>query len=444
MSVCRIHLPCIEKNPFQPSFANKDIQETVGTGFCVFLHDQKWIITCSHVVKNCLDPTKIPIYVEGRPYEVSLHTYCPDRDVAFLTDIPDDVEACDIGDDQTLQPLDPVVVKGFPMGFSDMMTRDCKFNGRKESRLQVDGNINPGDSGGPVFDKNGQVVGMITSGIPKANEITWAQPISVILSVTVPSSNIVQHRPVVGLSVQPITKDWCELYKIPVEGVRVTMVEPYSCVKGKINVGDIITHVNQEPLDNQGFVSSSRVYFQFAFPDRTDISLQWYTPSSQKTGAWEGPMKSISCHHTAPFYFAGMCVIEYCCCEPVLHLYKKYNIPHDKLLVTYITSGSPAGQFGIVKKGDGLDKVNTIPVSTIHQLRKAIKDVITTKKGKVYVQWDTISQKQHVVLLDTIMKWEELTSQAQHYEPDPLFEHFSSTICTNNVCQKISLKHERD
>ena len=438
MSVCRILLPSMEKNPFEPPFVNKDVQETVGTGFCVEQYGQKWIVTCSHVVKNCLDSNEIPIFVDGKPYHVSLHTYCPDRDVAFLSNIPDDVQPCQLGDDTLLQVLDPVVVKGFPMGFSDMMTRDCKFNGRKDGRLQVDGAINPGDSGAPVFDADGKVVGMITSGIPKANEITWAQPITVILSLTVPSEELVQRKPILGVHVQPITQDWCDLYDIPVHGVRVIVVEPFSCLAGNIQVGDIITSICGHPLDNQGFVTldktSPRVHFQYAFPNHPHISIEWYNPSSRTQQKWSGEMTSISCHHK-PFYFAGMCVVEPCFCEDVQHLYKKHNVPKTKLVISYITSGSPAGQFGILKKGDAIEKVNTVPVSSIHDLCKAMKQVLSTPQKKVYIQWDTTSQKQHVVLLDNIMKWEELTSQAQHYKPDELFNYFSNTLCKGNVCQ---------
>lgn len=112
----------------------------------------------------------------------------PEIDVAIVEVLPtpdtdpNALVAWPLGDDRAdIVMGDTVEVYGYPLGQEHLKASNSNVNGRERGLLQLDGSINFGDSGGPVV-KEGRVVGWITQGVPEANAVSFAQPVSLLLA----------------------------------------------------------------------------------------------------------------------------------------------------------------------------------------------------------------------------------------------------------------------
>ena len=155
-----------------PKNKEADIESGVGTG--VVIKDDGTILTNYHVVwgaKRLLvtfaDGTESPAHVVG------VH---PDKDLAVVKPqkIPDDLQPAILGSSRQLMPGDGVVAVGFPYGIGPSVSAGVVSGlgreflspegGRRLAGLiQFDAAANPGNSGGPLVNLSGEVVGIVTA-----------------------------------------------------------------------------------------------------------------------------------------------------------------------------------------------------------------------------------------------------------------------------------------
>lgn len=163
-----------EQNPLQ-NFLNKqppkDIPHMiVGTCFVVKHNDKKIIITNNHVIEN-LENIKIAFESSLQSYHVIVSRANKKSDIAVLeyvdsSDDFTDIPALEWGDSTQLQHGDPVMAIGHPLGKSfTVSTGIVSHPGRYNdpgygSVIQTDTAINKGNSGGPLFNDRGRVVGI--------------------------------------------------------------------------------------------------------------------------------------------------------------------------------------------------------------------------------------------------------------------------------------------
>ncbi len=116
-----------------------------------------------------------------------------EMDLALLKlETPQALVALPLGDSQGLFETMPVAAFGFPFG-TDLALRDNEFpnvsvstghiSALRMSRgelqeIQLDAALNPGNSGGPVLNEKGQVIGIVASGIEWADSVNFAIPVS--------------------------------------------------------------------------------------------------------------------------------------------------------------------------------------------------------------------------------------------------------------------------
>ena len=145
-----------------------------GIGSGVVIVDRGIILTNLHVVQG-MKRVVITFY-DGTESEADLVSVHPENDLAVLRarTIPDDLPAATLGSAASLKPGDEVVAVGFPFGIGPSISAGVVSGLNREFRspqgqrvltqlIQFDAAANPGNSGGPLVNMDGDVVGIVTA-----------------------------------------------------------------------------------------------------------------------------------------------------------------------------------------------------------------------------------------------------------------------------------------
>jgi S1-C subfamily serine protease len=230
-----------------------------GSGF-IFTPDGL-ILTNSHVVH---DATMIEVKLaDGR--RVSAHTIGDDpaTDLAVIRIDAPGLQAVPLGDSQQLRPGQMAIAIGNPYGFQSTVTAGVisalgrslrSYSGRLiEDVIQTDAALNPGNSGGPLVDSSGQVIGVNTATILPAQGICFAIGINTAKFV---ASRLLRdgriRRSYIGVSAQtvPIHRRVVRFYSLAKEsGVVVVGIEERSPARSAgLREGDMIVALDDKPV----------------------------------------------------------------------------------------------------------------------------------------------------------------------------------------------------
>ncbi|HEY6244123.1 MAG TPA: trypsin-like peptidase domain-containing protein [Pyrinomonadaceae bacterium] len=267
-----VFISAVSINPYRMS---DRVEHIVGSGFIV--DRSGLILTNSHVVfgRQLIDVT----LDDGSTVSAQLIGADPIFDVALLR-IPKPTRGAlnivDLGDSDRVQVGEEVIAIGNPLGLDQSLTRGVisainrvlpeTFFSLQEPLLQMDTPVNPGNSGGPLVNRCGQVIGITTSVIPDAQNIGFSIPINMAKSLVpalIKDGKII--RPWLGFHGQYMENGLQELFRFPlVQGFLVEVVEPGSPAEkvglqgGQLELtlagrdfligGDVITKVNGTSL----------------------------------------------------------------------------------------------------------------------------------------------------------------------------------------------------
>jgi S1-C subfamily serine protease len=148
-----------------------------GSGFVI--QQNGYILTNYHVIKNA---TRMTVTVPGHD-AVSARLVASDRekDLAILQVSARNLTALPIASSEAVQVLDSITVLGYPLPGelgTALSASDGKVNAVREGRttgtrlFQIDANVNPGNSGGPLLNNHGEVVGIV---VAKINSLQYAK-----------------------------------------------------------------------------------------------------------------------------------------------------------------------------------------------------------------------------------------------------------------------------
>ena len=202
-----------------------------------FISKDGYIVTNEHVVADAKDGIIIKVYVQGydEPFDAEVVGKDVQTDIAVIKiDGDEDFVTAELGDSDNLQSGELAVAIGNPLGtFQGSITvgvvsgieRPMNNNGYSMNLIQTDASVNGGNSGGPLINSFGEVIGVVNAKIATAEGMGFAIPINPIKSVieSLVVNGKVIDRPYLGITVKYIPKD---SYFGSKEGVVVAEVEP--------------------------------------------------------------------------------------------------------------------------------------------------------------------------------------------------------------------------
>ena len=204
------------------------------------------------------------ITLDGRILTASLIGSDPDTDVAVLKIDPNEVPAVKLGDSNKLRVGQMAIAIGNPYGFQFTVTAGVVSalgrSMRSESGrlidevIQTDAALNPGNSGGPLLDSKGEVIGINTAIIPTAQGICFAVPIHTAQRVALTLLREGEVRRAflgVGGQTVPLPRLVVRAHEIAGDSaVLVLQVEPSSpAARAGLEQGDLIVELDGKRVE---------------------------------------------------------------------------------------------------------------------------------------------------------------------------------------------------
>ena len=230
-------------------------QPVSGTGF--FISEDGYVLTNYHVVEYAVmynQPAKV-ITHDGNRFDGIVVGYDSDNDIAVLQVNATGLEHAALGNSDSIRVGDVVYAVGNPLGelqFS-MTTGSVSATDRLISTedaapainmFQIDAAVNNGNSGGPVYDRNGSVVGVVTAKYSDTGieGIGFAIPINDAMSIATDliTQGYVTGKAKLGVDAQTMSAR-AAMYYGSVEGAYIRYIAPGSCAEAAgLQVGDVI------------------------------------------------------------------------------------------------------------------------------------------------------------------------------------------------------------
>jgi len=252
-----------------PAVVNIEIQQrgkgrprdVAGSGSGFVIAPDGFILTNSHVVHH---PTQIIVNLsDGREYSAQLIGDDPETDLAVIRIDASQLTHVRLADSESLRVGQIAIAIGNPLGFQASVTAGVisalgrsmySQSGRLiDNIIQTDAALNPGNSGGPLVNSAGEVIGVNTAMIRPAQGICFAiasNTAKLVAGWLIRDGRI--RRSYIGVAGQnvPLHRRVVRFYNLPLEtGVLVASVEKDSpAQRAGLREGDIIVAFNQRPI----------------------------------------------------------------------------------------------------------------------------------------------------------------------------------------------------
>ncbi len=374
-------------------------QERTAFGSAFFISQDGYLLTNHHVIK---DASKVTITLSDRR-EIDAEVVGSDErtDVALLKAKGTDFPSLRIGHVDQLKVGEPVLAIGSPFGFdysasAGIVSAKSRtvFNETAVPFIQTDVALNPGNSGGPLFNQKGEVVGVnsrIFSGTGGYMGLSFSIPIDVAMDVVNQLKTTGKvSRPYLGVMLQDIDRNLAEAYQLSKpEGALITQIAQGSpAEKAGLKAGDVILGFNGQTLNrtsdlinliNRTAVNQKVTLSILRDQKRQDIAVTLVSAPDETP-----PAKKISQNNASTNL--GMALRELTAQEKA-----RYKI--QGIVVQDLTYSGLAARSGI-EQYDVITKIGSIEIKSLSDFRQAIENL--PQKGVVPVY--LLRQNQPVIL----------------------------------------------
>ena len=259
---------------FGDSYGSHIPQENpIGTGTGVVISEDGYVVTNAHVIYDSVNgyelASEISVLHGDDSYIAEVIGYDVDCDLAVLKIEADGLTAAELGNSDELNLGEDVTAIGNPLGLDLMNTvtkgiisglnRNITINDKTMNLIQTDTAINSGNSGGPLINKYGQVIGinsskMSSGGLGEASVegICFAIPSNKVADVVEDFMNYgyVKGKPQLGITCRDVTADISQMYGMPIGVYVIEVSEGSAAETAGLKKGDIITAVDDTAITN--------------------------------------------------------------------------------------------------------------------------------------------------------------------------------------------------
>jgi serine protease Do len=367
------------------------MQRGQGSGFIVSADGL--ILTNAHVVS---DATEITVKLtDKREFDAKVVGIDKRTDIAVLRIDADKLPTVRIGDAEHLKVGEWVAAIGSPFGFENTVTSgivSAKARALPDENyvpfIQTDVAVNPGNSGGPLFNMNGEVVGINSQIFSRTGGymgLSFAIPIDMAMKI---KDELVQHGKVtrgrIGVQIQEVNQALANSFGLPkAQGALIAGVEPGSPAdKAGLKSGDVVLSVNGKEVSQLGQLSGEIAGMK---PGSTAKLELWRNGSRSNVDVRIGELNEPTnvaaagqgAQGDAPKL--GLTVRELAPAE-------REQLKAEGGLVVQNATGA-AARAGI-QPGDVILALNDTPVKSVEQLKSLVKKSEKSKTVALLVQRD--------------------------------------------------------
>ena len=259
---------------------------SAGSGF--ILTNDGYIVTNYHVVESA-DTVKVTLY-NGDEYEAKYVGGDEEYDIAVIKIEGSDLPAVTLGDSTALNVGDHVLAIGNPLGeltFSmsggmvSSVNRAINVGGTPFNMIQTDASINSGNSGGPLFNSYGEVVGIVSAKYSSSGSgasvegLGFAIPMNDVVAMIqdIMTNGYITNKPYMGITPGSMNEQMAAQYRYDVStGVFIYSVEEGSAAdRAGLKMGDVILKVDDNVIKTVEDLTS--VKKQYAAGDTSTLTI---------------------------------------------------------------------------------------------------------------------------------------------------------------------------
>jgi len=468
-SIVRIHAYGRPVDITKP-FLVTDRTKGVGTGAFITPPSASssylFILTCAHCVDGADTVTVMLPLMGMNEYPAHVVSILPHYDLAVIS-VPDpdgslhgQTNILPLGSSSSLRLGQKLTAVGYPLGGSALKASDGVYAGFQE-RLQHTVSISPGNSGGPLMNEDGEIVGINNSGVlsPEASNVGFAVPIESYLLMKsklfgpspngAPTPDRVIQLPTFGFEYAPITRAHARavgatacLSTTGDGGVQIiTVLRGSSADAAGLVPDDILVEFNGSLIDTMGEVTVAWNYQKVRLQDLLARSVE---DRDHPVRVWKADTKTCATlqvrprvftpaalrtvfppYDTVPFVVVVGLVIMPLVANHALYpatmmtfMCKKLNdLANPSLIISHVFNGTIAQIEGPLVAGDELSHVNNIAVRTLDDVYAALPQTMTPSTGYVMLSFRTCTGKTLMVNARDALATEERAIVDKLYTP---------------------------
>jgi len=463
-----------ERTPFnwlQP-FRLSDHKKSFGTGFFINVEGEIYIITNFHVVEQAAYGVKIQVPSQGKEqFDVEVVGVAPKRDIAllqvasksraFLESRITNIPTLKLGDSDQVRRMDEILLLGYPLGQEKLKSTQGSVSCEREmaadnSYIQLTASLNPGNSGGPSLNTQGEVIGVNTSrvNIKMAQNIAYIIPVNDIKNLLrALRSQRLFHTPVLGGDHILATKELTSYLGNPQPGgLYITHVHNGSLLqKAGVLDGDMIYMINEHQIDAYGEtvlpwsddkVSIEALFNRFEIGKPLQLVVYRQGKRLESTVTFDS-VPPLPIRRMYPGYedipyevFAGMVIMPLALNHLTelkkidkkiargLYKYEQQEAQYEpRVLVTHLFPASQAHAARCFRPGDVLDTIDDMPVRTLADVRAAFARVAAENKKSIIIK--TENKKLLVLDVPRVLREEQALIERYSYKPSLSYNAFT-------------------
>lgn len=451
-------------NWFEPY---KTPQQGESTGSAFIINEDGDMITNYHVVAQAATiRMQIPCFGLEQ-FDVEIIGVSPDRDLALLkmTDETrkriktklDPIPYLKLGDSDDVVRSQEVLALGYPLGQSRLKSTLGNVSGRERmgyfGYFQITAPLNPGNSGGPTVNADGEVIGINRAGIIEAQNVGYSIPINEVKTALrdLPRIRLIR-KPVLGCLFTYASQEMVRYLNNPDDGGwYIAQVFDNTLFKNiGIQEDDMLYEINGHRIDVHGELdvpwSEDKVSL-FELMNRYTVgdtmSLKVYREGKPRTFTFKLENNYLPAIRTVyPEFekneieyevFGGMVVMPLSLNHvgillsdhPDLVRYARPEAQHEPaLLITHIQNNSQAHKSRVLRRGEIISEINGTPVKTLAEFRQAVKE----SRQNGYLTVKTMNKLYAVLSLNKVLHDEDMLAARNFYQKSALVQELQSII----------------